>query len=122
MTGTTPHILNLTRAGSHRVQLQYDVPSLTGENRVELPFVVGVIADLSGRTALPSQVADRAFVDVDLNTVDLRIKDIGPRLAFTIQSTLAGNITLPVDLTFERISDFEPAAVIRQIRPLSALV
>src|SRR5260370_39389123 len=97
-----------------RVQIEYDVEVYGSEKKIELPFVMGVLADLSGKPteALPP-VADRTFLDIDIDNFDERMKAIRPRVAFSVPNTLSSDGHLVVDMTFESIEDFSPAAVAR---------
>jgi type VI secretion system protein ImpB len=106
-----------------RVQIEYDVEIYGSEKKVELPFVMGVLADLSGKPVEPlAAVADRRFLDIDIDNFDERMKAIKPRVAFAVSNTLTGNGQLLVDMTFESIEDFSPAAVARKVEPLRQLL
>ncbi|WP_413205845.1 type VI secretion system contractile sheath small subunit [Rhodospirillum sp. A1_3_36] len=113
----------VARNRAPRVQIEYDVELYGAEKTVELPFVMGVLADLSGQSqaALPS-VADRKFLEIDVDNFDDRMKSIGPRAAFTVANTLTGEGNLSVDLTFESLEDFSPAAIAKQVEPLRKLL
>lgn len=106
-----------------RVQIEYDVEIYGSEKKIELPFVMGVLADLSGKPAqaLPP-VAERKFLDIDIDNFDERMKAIQPRVAFAVPNTLSGQGQLMVDITFESIEDFSPAAIARKVEPLSRLL
>jgi type VI secretion system protein ImpB len=106
-----------------RVQIEYDVEVYGSEKKVELPFVMGVLSDLSGAPveALPP-VAARGFLDIDIDNFDERMKAIEPRVAFTVPNTLSGDGQLLVDMTFESIEDFSPAAVARKVDSLRQLL
>ncbi|CAE6848714.1 type VI secretion system contractile sheath small subunit [Paraburkholderia nemoris] len=106
-----------------RVQIEYDVEVYGSEKKIELPFVMGVLADLSGKPteALPP-VADRTFLDIDIDNFDERMKAIRPRVAFSVPNTLSGDGHLMVDMTFESIEDFSPAAVARKVDSLAQLL
>jgi type VI secretion system protein ImpB len=90
---------------------------------VQLPFVMGVMADLSGKPEeqLPP-VADRKFLEVDVDNFDARMKSMKPRVAFQVENTLTGEGSLPVDITFESMDDFSPAAVARKVDALNKLL
>ena len=106
-----------------RVQIQYDVEIYGSEKKIELPFVMGVLADLSGKPALDlPPVADRKFLEIDIDNFDERMKAIRPRVAFSVPNTLTGDGYLMVDLTFECMEDFSPAAVARKVEPLAKLL
>lgn len=113
----------IARNRAPRVQIEYDVEIYGSEKKIELPFVMGVLADLSGKPtqALPP-VTDRKFLDIDIDNFDERMKAIQPRVAFAVPNTLSGQGQLMVDITFESIDDFSPAAVARKVEPLSRLL
>ena len=113
----------IARNRAPRVQIEYDVEIYGSEKKVELPFVMGVMADLSGQPATPlAPVAERKFLDIDVDNFDERLKAIQPRVAFAVPNTLSGEGQLLVDLTFESIDDFSPAAIARKIAPLARLL
>ncbi|MFM9925128.1 type VI secretion system contractile sheath small subunit [Variovorax sp. H27-G14] len=113
----------IARNRAPRVQIEYDVEIYGSEKKIELPFVMGVLADLSGKPAqaLPP-VSERKFLDIDIDNFDERMKAIQPRVAFAVPNTLTGEGHLMVDITFESIDDFSPAAVARKVEPLSRLL
>ena len=106
-----------------RVQIEYDVEIYGSEKKIELPFVMGVLADLSGKPvqALPP-VGERKFLDIDIDSFDDRMKAVQPRVAFAVPNTLSGQGQLMVDITFESIDDFSPAAIARKVEPLARLL
>ena len=106
-----------------RVQIEYDVELYGAQKKVQLPFVMGVMADLSGNPAeaLP-QVGDRKFLEISVDNFDDRLKAMKPRVAFQVPNTLTGEGNLPVDLTFESMSDFTPAAIARKVDSLNQLL
>jgi len=105
------------------VQIEYDVELEGAEKKVELPFVMGVLADLSGKPAeaLPS-VGDRKFLEIDVDNFDERLKSCKPRVAFQVPNTLTGKDNLSVEMTFENMDDFSPAAVARKVGALNQLL
>jgi type VI secretion system protein ImpB len=106
-----------------RVQIEYDVEVGNAQKKVELPFVAGVMADLSGKPAEPlPSVAERKFLEIDVDTFSDRMKAIKPRVAFQVPNTLTGQGNMAVDLTFEHMDDFSPAAVARKIDALNKLL
>jgi type VI secretion system protein ImpB len=113
----------ISRNRAPRVQIEYDVETYGSEKKVQLPFVVGVMADLSGKPteALPA-VDDRKFLEIDVDNFDERMKAMKPRVAFTVPNTLTGQGNLAVDITFESMDDFSPAAVARKVDGLSKLL
>jgi type VI secretion system protein ImpB len=113
----------IARNRAPRVQIEYDVELYGSEKKVELPFVVGVMADLSGtpREPLPP-VADRKMLEIDIDNFDARLKSMQPRVAFAVDNTLTGEGKVAVDLTFEKMDDFSPAAVARKVPALQRLL
>lgn len=106
-----------------RVQIEYDVELYGAEKKVQLPFVMGVLSDLAGRPEEPlPPVAERRFLEFDIDNFDQRMKAMKPRAAFTVPNTLTGDGLLPVDLSFERMDDFSPAAVAARVEGLSPLL
>ena len=113
----------IARNRAPRVQIEYDVELYGAEKKVQLPFVMGVLADLSGKPAEPlAPVADRKFLDIDVDNFDSRMKAMKPRVAFQVPNTLTGEGSLNVELTFESMDDFSPAAVARKVDALGKLL
>ena len=107
----------IARNRAPRVQIEYDVESYGSQKKIQLPFVMGVLADLSGKPAEPlAPVADRKFLDIDVDNFDSRLKAMKPRVAFQVPNTLTGEGNMSVELTFESMDDFSPAAVAQQGR------
>ena len=113
----------VARNRAPRVQIEYDVEVYGAEKSVQLPFVMGVMADLSGKPAeaLPP-VDDRKFLEVDVDNFDERLKSMKPRVAFQVPNTLTGEGNLSVDLSFESMDDFTPAAIARKVDSLNKLL
>jgi type VI secretion system protein ImpB len=116
----------LDRIRRPRVHLTYDVEINGAIKQMELPFVVGVIADLSGKPnpddPLP-RLRDRNFVEVDRDNFDRALSGMKPRLAFQVDNQIQKDGTkLSTELKFNRITDFEPEQVARQIEPLRKLL
>jgi len=113
----------IARNRAPRVQIEYDVELYGAEKKVQLPFVMGVMSDLSGKPADPlAPVADRKFLDIDVDNFDARMKSMKPRVAFQVPNTLTGEGNLAVDITFESMDDFTPAAVARKVDGLRQLL
>src|SRR5687768_15966601 len=113
----------IARNRAPRVQIEYDVELYGAEKKIQLPFVMGVLSDLSGKPTEPlAPVADRKFLDIDVDNFDSRMKAIRPRAAFQVSNVLTGEGNLPVELTFESIDDFSPAAVARKVDALQKLL
>jgi type VI secretion system protein ImpB len=113
----------IARNRAPRVQIEYDVELYGAEKKVQLPFVMGVLADLSGKPAEPlAPVADRKMLEIDVDNFDDRLKSMKPRVAFQVPNTLTGEGNLNVELTFESMDDFSPAAVARKVDALNKLL
>ncbi len=113
----------IARNRAPRVQIEYDVETYGSEKKVQLPFVVGVMSDLSGKPTDPlPAVADRKMLEVDVDNFDDRLKSMKPRVAFTVPNTLTGEGNLAVDITFESMEDFSPAAIARKVDGLNKLL
>ena len=106
-----------------RVQVEYDVELYGAEKKVNLPFVMGVMSDLSGKPAEPlPKLEDRKMVEIDADNVDDRLKSMKPRVAFNVPNVMSGEGNLAVDMTFESMDDFSPAAVAEKVDGLKQLL
>jgi type VI secretion system protein ImpB len=113
----------IARNRAPRVQIEYDVEVYGAEKKVQLPFVMGVLADLSGKPAEPlAPVSDRKFLEVDVDNFDARMKAMKPRVAYQVPNALTGDGNLSVDITFESMDDFSPAAIARKVDSLNKLL
>jgi type VI secretion system protein ImpB len=113
----------IARNRAPRVQIEYDVEVYGAQKKIQLPFVMGVMADLSGTPAEPlPAVADRKALEIDVDNFDDRMKAMKPRVQFTVPNTLTGEGNLSVDLTFDSMDDFSPAAVARRVEGLNKLL
>ncbi len=113
----------IARNRAPRVQIEYDVELYGATKKVQLPFVMGVMSDLSGKSEEPlPAVADRKFLEIDVDNFDDRMKSMKPRAAFQVPNTLTGKGNLAVDITFESMDDFSPAAIARKVEPLRKLL
>ena len=120
-TGSSQKFIARNRAP--RVQIEYDVELYGAKKKVQLPFVMGVMADLSGKPAEPlAAVADRSFLEIDVDNFDDRLKAMKPRVAFNVANTLTGEGNLSVDITFDSMEDFSPEAIARKVAPLKKLL
>ena len=113
----------IARNRAPRVQIEYDVELYGAQRKVEIPFVMGVLADLSGSgeaaaTALP----ERSFLEISIDNFDDRLKALQPRARLRVPDALQGAGELAVDIRFERLADFSPEAVARQVPPLARLL
>jgi type VI secretion system protein ImpB len=114
----------LNRVRKPRVHITYDVETEGAEVRKELPFVVGVIGDFSGKPYEPVKpLRDRKFTQVDRDNFDDVMQRMTPGAEFKVENTLAGDDSqLAVQLKFKSMDDFEPAAVVNQVEPLRKLL
>jgi type VI secretion system protein ImpB len=113
----------IARNRAPRVQIEYDVELYGAEKKIQLPFVMGVLADLSGKPADPlPPVAERKFLEIDVDNFDSRMKAMKPRVAFQVPNTLTGEGNISLDITFESMDDFSPAAVARKVDALAKLL
>ena len=107
-----------------RVQIEYDVEIYGAEKKVQLPFVMGIMADLSGKNNSELEAVDeRKFLEIDVDNFDARMAAMRPRAAFAVPNALTpegGN--LMVDLSFERMEDFSPEAIAKKVGPLRKLL
>src|SRR6202140_1682735 len=113
----------IARNRAPRVQIEYDVELYGAEKKVQVPFVMGVLADLSGKPAeeLPP-VDDRKPLEIDVDNFDSRLKAMKPRTAFSVPNTLTGEGNMSVELTFDSLDDFSPTAVARKVDSLNKLL
>lgn len=113
----------IARNRAPRVQIEYDVELYGAEKKVQLPFVMGVLSDLSGKPSEPlPPVAERKFLEIDVDNFDARMNSMKPRVAFQVPNKLTGEGNLAVDITFKTLEDFSPAAVARQVDGLRQLL
>ena len=113
----------IARNRAPRVQIEYDVELYGAQKKVQVPFVMGVMSDLSGdsKEPLPS-VDERKFLAFDIDNFDDRMKSMKPTVVFSVPNTLTGEGNLSVDITFESMDDFSPAAVARKVDALNKLL
>ena len=113
----------IARNRAPRVQIEYDVELYGTEKKVQLPFVMGVMADLAGKPEVPlPPVSDRKFLEIDADNFDSRMKAMKPRVAFQVPNTLTGDGNLSVALTFETMHDFSPASIAAKTEGLNKLL
>ena len=121
MAGSSQKFIARNRAP--RVQIEYDVELYGAEKKVQLPFVMGVMSDLAGKSEAPQpSIADRKFLEIDVDNFDERMKSMKPRAAFSVPNTLTGEGNIAVDLTFESMDDFSPDAIAAKVEPLRQLL
>ena len=113
----------IARNRAPRVQIEYDLETNGAMQKKQIPFVMGVLADLSGKSAeeLP-EIEQRKALEVDMDNFESRLKAMKPRVAFAVPNKLTGEGSLAVDITFESMDDFSPAAIARKIEPLAKLL
>lgn len=114
----------LDRVRAPRVHITYDVEIGGAIEMKELPFVVGVLGDFSGKPDQPlPRVKDRKLVEIDRDNFNQVMAGMKPRLAYQVDNKLADDESkLGVELRFSNIEDFEPDNVVKQVAPLSKLV
>ena len=107
-----------------RVHIEYEVETFGSRQKVELPFVMGVMSDLSGKSLVEKKtLADRDFTEFDMDNFDQRMAAIAPRAAFNVENTLAGDGSkVAVDLTFKSMDEFNPGAVAKKVPALAQLL
>ncbi len=106
-----------------RVQIEYDLELYGAEKKQQIPFIMGVLADLAGKPEeAPAPIDERKFLEIDVDNFDDRMKSMKPRTAFTVPNTLTGEGNMAVDITFESMDDFSPAAVARKVGALNKLL
>jgi type VI secretion system protein ImpB len=113
----------IARNRAPRVQIEYDVELYGAEKKVQLPFVMGVMADLSGNAGKEQPaVADRKFVEISVDNFDDRLKGTRPQVKLRVPNKLTGDGEIAIDLAFESMADFSPAAIARQVPALARLL
>jgi len=113
----------IARNRAPRVQIEYELELYGAQKKVQIPFVMGVLADLSGDVEDPlPPVDERKFVGIDVDNFDERMKSMKPRVSISVPNTLTGEGNLQVDMTFESMEDFSPAAVARKVDSLARLL
>jgi type VI secretion system protein ImpB len=108
-----------------RVHITYENPA-NAEEKVEIPFVMGVLADLAGNTpgVEKPEIPQRKFLEFDMDNLDARMAAIQPGVSFRVANKLTDNSSdkMGVELRFEKMADFEPAAVAKQIPAVAKLL
>jgi type VI secretion system protein ImpB len=106
-----------------RVHIEYEVETYGSRQKVEIPFVMGVMSDLSGKSLVEKKALDeRDFLEFDMDNFEERMERIAPRAAFAVDNTLTGNGRLGVDLTFASLEDFNPGRIARNVPALAKLL
>jgi type VI secretion system protein ImpB len=114
----------LSRVRPPRVHITYDVEVGDAIQLKEIPFVVGVLADLSGKPEEPLlRLRDRKFVEIDRDNFDAVLAGMKPRLTYRVDNKLSNDDSkVGVELRFNNMEDFEPEKVVNQVEPLRKLV
>ena len=106
-----------------RVQIEYDVEDYGAGAKMKLPFVMGVLADLQGNAGKEQPpVADRKLLEISVDNFDARMKGFDPGVSLTVPNTLSGEGNLKVNMRFESMDDFSPAAIARRVPALAQLL
>jgi type VI secretion system protein ImpB len=106
-----------------RVHIEYEVETFGSRQKVELPFVMGVMSDLSGKSHVEKKaLPDRDFIEFDMDNFDQRMAAIAPRAAFNVENTLSGEGRLAVDLTFNSMEEFSPGEIAKRVPALAKLL
>ncbi|HIE2364777.1 type VI secretion system contractile sheath small subunit [Pseudomonas aeruginosa] len=121
MAESTQH--KLDRVRPPRVQITYDVEIGNAIEKKELPLVVGILADLSGKPDTPpAKLVERRFVDIDRDNFNEILSSIFPRATLQVDNTISGDDSkLNVELRFNHIEDFDPVNLVKQVVPLRRL-
>lgn len=121
MAGSSQKFIARNRAP--RVQIEYDVELYGAEKKINLPFVMGVMSDLSGNAgAEKPRIDDRNFSEVDVDNFDEYLKSTKPKVALRVPNTLTGEGEMSVEVSFDSMDDFSPAAVAAKVEPLAKLL
>lgn len=115
----------IARNRAPRVQIEYDVELYGAQKKVNLPFVVGVMSDLAGKSdseEAQKVVADRKFLEIDVDNFDNRMAALRPKVSFQVENTLTGEGSMPVSIDFQSMEDFQPAKVASKVEPLQKLI
>lgn len=114
----------LNRVRKPRVHITYQVETEGAKVQKELPFVVGVLGDFSGKPTQPLKpLKDRKFVQIDRDNINEVMARMTPGLSFRVENTLKGDGSeLSVDLKFNSMEDFEPSRIVEQVEPLKKLL
>jgi type VI secretion system protein ImpB len=106
-----------------RVHIEYEVETFGSMQKVSLPFVMGVMSDLSGKSQVEKKAMDkRDFLEFDMDNFEQRMAAIAPRAAFNVDNTLTGEGKLSVDMTFNTMEDFTPGQVAKKVPALAKLL
>lgn len=121
MSGSSQKFIGRNRAP--RVQIEYDVELYGAEKKVQIPFVMGVMADLTGNPEEPLEpISERKILEVDVDNFDDRLKAAKPRVQLSVPNTLTGEGNLSVEMKFESMDDFSPTAIAQKTEGLKELL
>jgi type VI secretion system protein ImpB len=113
----------IARNRAPRVQIEYDIEIYGAQKKVQVPFVMGVLSELSGANESElAPVEQRKALEIDVDNFDSRLQAMKPRVSFNVPNTLTGEGSLQVDVTFESMDDFSPAAVARKVDAVAQLL
>ncbi|SEM92846.1 type VI secretion system protein ImpB [Luteibacter sp. UNCMF331Sha3.1] len=113
----------IARNRAPRVQIEYDVELYGAQKKVSIPFVMGVMADLSGASAVDlPPVEERKALEIDADNFNDRLESTKPSVAISVPNTLTGEGSLNVALSFSHMDDFSPSAIARHVEPLAKLL
>jgi type VI secretion system protein ImpB len=113
----------IARNRAPRVQIDYDVELYGAEKKVQLPFVMGVMSDLSGNAGeAKASMDDRKFSEIDIDNFDDYLKSTKPKVSLSVPNTLTGEGEMSVELSFDSMDDFSPAAIAGKVDSLSKLL
>jgi type VI secretion system protein ImpB len=106
-----------------RVHIEYEVETYGSRVKTSLPFVMGVMSDLSGKSLVEKKTLDkRDFVEFDMDNFEQKMEAIAPRAAFVVDNTLTGDGKMGVDMTFKSLDDFSPGAIAKNVPALAKLL
>ena len=106
-----------------RVHIEYEVETYGSRQKIELPFIMGVMSDLSGKSEVEKKALDkRDFLEFDMDNFEQRMEAIAPRAVFQVENTLTNEGKIGVDLTFKSMDDFTPGKVAAQVPALKKLL
>ncbi len=113
----------IARNRAPRVQIEYDVEIYGAEKKVQLPFVMGVMADLRGNAGeAPLPLPERNFLEISAVNFDDRMRGMRPGVTLNVPNTLTGVGELKVDISFECLDDFSPGAIAKNVPALRRLL
>jgi type VI secretion system protein ImpB len=113
----------LNRNRAPRVQIEYDVELYGSQKKVQLPFVMGVMSNLSGNPTEPlPPVTERKYLEISVDNFDDRLRGMKPRVALQVPNTLTGEGNLNVELNFESMADFSPGSIAKKVPALAKLL